>query len=453
MQSKFMKSYTRIAVAVTAAVGTMAAFASALDPSVHAFVSSVIHDPAVQTGILIADATALDPEKIEAALKKIGDQVKEIGEKALAEAKASMGLSTTTKEKVDELLVKQGELQARQLEIEQKQERAGREEKKGQLTAGGSLIASEEFKKWVDEGGMKSTQSGFVHQLPRAALISTPTTNTNTVGVPPDLQPGVIPGTERRLTVRDLITPGNTGSNMIQYVKETGFTNNAAPVSESDAKPESSITYALTQSAVSTIAHWIKASKQILDDFAGLSSMIDGRLRYGLKLVEENQLLKGSGVGNNLNGIYTQATAFAAPIVLPGSPRKMDIIRLMLLQAELAEYPATGIILHPSDWAAIELTKDSTGAYIFANPQALATPALWGRPVVATQAITVDTALVGAFRLGAQIFDREQANVVVATENQDDFIKNMITIRAEERLALAVYRPEAFVKNTNLVAS
>jgi HK97 family phage major capsid protein len=267
------------------------------------------------------------------------------------------------------------------------------------------------------------------------------------------MRPGIVALPNQRLTIRDLITPGRTNSNLIQYVKESGFTNNAATVSETVQKPESTITYSLTQSAVVTIAHWIKASKQILDDFAQLASNIDFRLRYGLGLVEENQLLKGSGVGNNLNGIYTQATAYSAPITLPGTTTKIDVIRLMLLQAELALYPATGIVLHPSDWAAIELTKDTTGGYIFANPQSLATPALWGRAVVPTPAMTVDTALVGAFKLGAQVFDREDANVVISTENQDDFIKNMVTIRAEERLGLAVYRPEAFIKNTNLPAS
>jgi HK97 family phage major capsid protein len=247
--------------------------------------------------------------------------------------------------------------------------------------------------------------------------------------------------------------PGRTTSNLIQYVRESGFTNAAATVSEGDAKPESTMTFELQQSPVVTIAHWVKASKQILDDFAQLQSYIDGRLRYGLQLVEENQLLKGSGVGNNLDGIYTQATAYSAPFAPSGAFTKIDVIRLMLLQAELAEYPATGIVLHPSDWAAIELTKDSQRQYLFANPQAVATPMLWGRRVVATQAMTVDTALVGAFSLGAQIFDREDANVVISTENQDDFIRNMVTIRAEERLALAVYRPAAFVKNTNLPAS
>jgi HK97 family phage major capsid protein len=375
------------------------------------------------------------------------------GEKALAEAKKHGDMSAEMKPKVDEMLVKQGELQARLLDVEQKMARRGEEEDKVDQTAGHLLTSSPEFKAWIDAGGMKSTQSGFVCPVPKAAIISVGTTNTTTVGVNPDMQPGIVASPNRRMTIRDLLMPGRTTSNLIQYVRESGFTNAAATVSEGDAKPESTMTFELQQSPVVTIAHWVKASKQILDDFAQLQSYIDGRLRYGLQLVEENQLLKGSGVGNNLDGIYTQATAYSAPFAPSGAFTKIDVIRLMLLQAELAEYPATGIVLHPSDWAAIELTKDSQRQYLFANPQAVATPMLWGRRVVATQAMTVDTALVGAFSLGAQIFDREDANVVISTENQDDFIKNMITVRAEQRLALAVYRPEAFIKNTNLVAS
>lgn len=394
-------------------------------------------------------------EATQAALKKIGDQVKEAGEKALAEAKKFGDMYAADKPKVDEMLVKQGELMARLLEVEQKQVKALEQQRDAAApkTAGHIVTSAPEFKAWIDAGGMKSTQSGFVCPIPRAALLSVDTTNTTTVGVAPDYQQGVVAAPNRRLTVRDLLMPGRTASNMIQYTKETGFTNSAAPVSEGDLKPESTLTFELVQSAVTTIAHWLKASKQILDDWAQLQSYIDGRLRYGLKLVEETQLLAGSGVGNNLNGIYTQATAYAAPIVPHANPTKIDIIRLMILQAELAEYPADGIVLHPSDWAMIELTKDSQRGYIFANPQSMARPTLWGRSVVATQAMTVDTALVGSFQLGAQIFDREDANVVISTENSDDFVRNLITIRAEERLALAVYRPAAFIKNGNLVAS
>jgi len=101
---------------------------------------------------------------------------------------------------------------------------------------------------------------------------------------------------------------------------------------------------------------------------------------------------------------------------------------------------------------AIELMKTTDGAYLFANPQGTVGPRLWGLPVVTTTSMTVDTALTGSFRLGAQIFDREDANVVVSTEDQDNFVKNMVTIRSESRVALAVYRPEAFIRNTNLPA-
>lgn len=445
-----MKRYVQIAACITLAAVAVLALGAVLDPGLHAAVIAWITDPHVQTGLIAAEVVplAIDPETIKAELKKIGDSVKEMGERALAEAKKTGDMSAEMKPKVDELLIKQGELQARLQEVEQKQARPKGNDNGPPQSAGQLLVESDEFKAWMNAGGMKSTSSGFVFPV-KASLIGIPSTNITTVGVAPDLQPGVIPIAMRRMTIRDLITPGRTSSNLIQYVKETGFTNNAATVTETVQKPESTIVYALVQSAVVTIAHWIKASKQILDDFLALQSNIDGRLRYGLQLVEEAQLLNGSGVGNNLNGIYTQATNYSAPIVV-ASPTKIDTLRLMLLQAEIALYPSTGIVLHPSDWAAIELTKDTQGRYIIANPQSMAQPMMWGRPVVATQAMTQDTALVGAFKLGAQLFDREDANVVISTENQDDFIKNMVTIRAEERLGLAVYRPEAFIRNTDL---
>lgn len=389
---------------------------------------------------LMGFAGEVDIENVTKELKKIGDQVKEQGEKALNEAKKAGDMTVETKAKVDELLVKQGELQARLQEAEQKLDRrASGGDDAEYKSLGRSFVESDAFKEFKAAGGAVHARAAM--SFPVKAITSV----SAGVGVVADRLPGIVAPPDRRMTVRDLITPGRTESNAIQYLRETGFTNNAAPTAENTRKPESTITFALTNGNVVTIPHFIKATKQILDDFAQLESYIDGRLRYGLAFAEELQILKGSGVGNNLSGIYTLATPYAAPIVV-ASPTRIDVLRLALLQSELAEYPSTGIVLHPSDWAAIELLKDTTGSYIFANPQALAQPALWGRPVVSTQAQTVDTFLVGAFKLGAQVFDREQANVVIATQNEDDFVNNMITIRGEERLALAVYRPEAFVK-------
>ena len=115
------------------------------------------------------------------------------------------------------------------------------------------------------------------------------------------------------------------------------------------------------------------------------------------------------------------------------------------LQVALAEYPANGTVLNPIDWAYIEMLKDGEGRYLIGNPQGTISPSLWGLPVVATQAMGVDKFLTGAFDLAAQIFDRQDATVEVSTEDQDNFVKNKVTIRAEERLALAIYRPEALV--------
>ncbi len=392
----------------------------------------------VRQGFIKFDSDAASVE-VKKALEKISDQVKEVGEKAMHEAKKAGDMTAETKQKVDELLVKQGELQARVQEAEQKLDRRGGDGAPEQVkSVGYQLVESDKFKAYAEEKNYKRSLS-----FPVKAITSLPASAGDAVG--PDRLPGVQLAPQRRMTVRDLISPGRTASNLVQYVQESGFTNSAATLAEGAAKPESDIDFDQKEAKVVKIAHFIKATTEILADFPQLQSVIDIKLRYGLMLVEEAQLLKGSGVGNNLHGIYTQATAYAAPITV-ADPTRIDTLRLALLQAELAEYPSTGIVLHPSDWAAIELTKDSTGAYIFANPQSLAQPGLWNRPVVTTQSMTQNDFLVGAFQLGAQVFDREQAGITIATENEDDFIKNLVTILAEERLALAVYRPEAFVK-------
>ena len=263
--------------------------------------------------------------------------------------------------------------------------------------------------------------------------------------VAPDRLPGIDTAPKQRLFIRDLIAPGTTASNTIYWVQQTGFTNNAAAVAENTTKPYSHIEFAEKITPVRTIAHLFKASKQILDDFSQLQSQVDAEMRFGLKYVEEQEILFGDGTGAHLEGIIPQASAFAAAFQVDNQ-NGIDDLRLAMLQAQLARFPASGHVLHFIDWAKIELTKDTLGRYILANPAALTGPTLWGLPVVATEATAFQGKfLTGAFSAGAQIFDREETNVVISTENADDFEKNMITIRCEERLALAVKRPEAFV--------
>ncbi|MDL0069705.1 phage major capsid protein, partial [Enterobacter chengduensis] len=276
----------------------------------------------------------------------------------------------------------------------------------------------------------------------KAAMISTDVPGNI---VAPDRLPGIDVSPKQRLFIRDLIAPGTTSSNTIYWVQQTGFTNKAAAVPENTTKPYSDIEFAEKITPVRTIAHLFKASKQILDDFSQLQSQVDAEMRYGLKYVEEQEILFGDGTGAHLEGIIPQASAFS-PAFTVEQQNGIDDLRLAMLQAQLARFPASGHVLHFIDWARIELTKDSLGRYILANPAGLTGPTLWGIPVVATEAAAFQGKfLTGAFSAGAQIFDREETNVVISTENADDFEKNMITIRCEERLALAVKRPEAFV--------
>lgn len=370
------------------------------------------------------------------------DAVKAIAEEALGKAKAGETLSEGLKERADEALTIANEAKASYEALEQKMARGG-ERNERERTAGEQFVESDEFKAAFPNGA----QPGKNIAIETKAITSLTTDADGSAGdwVRSERVQSAMPMLpERRLTIRSLVAPGQTSSSSIEYVQETGFTNNAGMTAEGALKPESSVKYDLKQAPVRKIAHWMLASAEILSDAPALRSMIDYRLRYGLALVEDTQLLKGDGTGQNLLGVKPQAADYVAPITI-ASATKIDILRLAMLQVELAEYGADGTVLHPSDWAEIELTKDTQGRYIIGNPQGTLAPTLWGRPVVATQAQTLGEFTVGAWRQAAQLFDRMQSQVLVSTEDSDNFRKNMVTLLAEERLAFTVYRPAAFV--------
>ena len=389
--------------------------------------------------------------EIKADFDKRFDELKAIATDAIGKAEKGEPLANGAKEKADEAITLANEAKARLDDIEQKLDRRGNDDDRRAKSAGEILTDDDAVKAFMDN----PTAGKRVGVEVKAIISSLTTVADGSAGdlIVPDRKPMVDPVT-RRMTVRDLLTPGRTGSNAIQYPVETGYTNAAATVSETagSTKPQSDIQFDIRTTSVTTIAHWLLATRQILDDVPMLQSYVDGRLRYGLAYVEEGQLLNGSGSGTNLNGVYTQATAFAAGSAIMASATKLDVLRYAMLQAVLAELPPTGHVLNPIDWANIETTKDSNGRYIIGNPQGGIAPTLWGLPVVATQAMAAGSFLTGAFKMGAQIFDRMDARVEISTEDSDNFRKNLVTILCEERLALAVYRPEAFIKGTYAAA-
>lgn len=375
----------------------------------------------------------------KAAFEKKHDEVKAIAEQALSEAKEGKTLSGTVKELADQAITGMNEAKTRMDDLEQKMARRTSDQE-GPTTAGERFVNDEGFKSFAGQTRPRGRQIVEVKDI--SSLTTDAAGSVGALIQPDRAAPVMLP--QRRMTVRALLAQGNTASGSIEYEREKLFTNGAAPVAEGAAKPQSELQFEDATATVRTIAHWMRASVQVLADAPALSSIIDQRLRFGLSYVEETQLLNGSGTGQNLPGLVTNATAYeAAGGLTATSP--LDIVRLMILQVALAEYPANGIVMNPIDMAAIEMLKDGEGRYIIGNLQGTIDKRLWGLPVVETQAMAVDKALVGAFNLGAQIFDRQDATVEVSTEDGDNFTKNKVTIRAEERLALAIYRPQAFV--------
>ncbi|QGW02698.1 phage major capsid protein [Proteus terrae subsp. cibarius] len=385
-------------------------------------------------------------KSLSAKIEEANGKFNAKAEEALKEAQKVGSLSTETKVAVDKMATELNAL--RESEKTLKASLGELEQHVAQMPLNNAVQAAKTIGQQVISADVlkeinSSIQSSKRISIPvQAALTSTGVAEGV---VEPQRLPGIDVAPKQRLFIRDLIAPGKTTSPAIFWVQQTGFTNKASVVPENTTKPYSDIEFATKITPVTTIAHMFKASKQILDDFAQLQSLVDAEMRYGLKFVEEQEILFGDGSGAHLHGIIPQASKYK-PEFSVEKQSGIDDLRLAMLQAQLARLPATGHVLHFIDWAKIELTKDSLGRYILANPSALIGPTLWGLPVVATESTAFKGKfLTGAFNAGAQLFDREETNVVISTENTDDFEKNMISIRCEERLALAVKRPEAFV--------
>jgi HK97 family phage major capsid protein len=274
----------------------------------------------------------------------------------------------------------------------------------------------------------------------------------------------------RTKRVRDLFPVRTTTAAVIEYFRQLGFTtpiqdgyNFAAGVSSASTiaerngannafalKPQSSFSFVGEQAPVRTLAHWEAAHRNVLADEPQLRSIIDNELMYGLRLLEDNQILNGDGAGENLLGVLQtpniQTYAWSDGATTPVADTKADAIRRAATLSFLAYYEPSGVVLHPNDWEDIELTKDEQGQYLIAVSVAMGgEPRVWRMPVIDTPAMTEGTGLVGAFGTAAQLYDREQASIRISEQHSDFFVRNAIVILAEQRLALAVKRPEAFV--------
>ncbi|MFF6985602.1 phage major capsid protein [Streptomyces sp. NPDC010273] len=278
---------------------------------------------------------------------------------------------------------------------------------------------------------------------------------------------GLVVGTDvfqRPLRLRDVVTPGSTTSDTVEYVRVTSVTNNAAPVPEATSsaaptapggagalvnnagggyKPESGVALAKITTAVKTIAHWMPATKRALSDAAQIRTLIDAFLLYGLEEELEDQMIQGDGTGENFEGLGNvsgvQSQAWDTDLLTTLRKAKTKV-------RTIGRSIANAYLIHPTDLEALDLLQDNEARFYFGGPSGTGTAQpLWNLPVVETEAVPVGTGYVGDFRK-AVLWDREQATVQITDSHLDFFVRNLVAILAEMRAAFGILQPSAFVE-------
>lgn len=339
------------------------------------------------------------------------------------------------------------------------EQRAGRHKGYGQ-----QFLDSEQYRA-LDKIGLKSVQWNppeFTVRmegpsfLERRALLQGGSDTSGGAFVTPDYRPGYLELFNAPLSLLDIISRGTTESDLVSYMKEDSFTNNAAFTAEATAttgtsgtKPESALAFSAQTSAVKTLAHWLPVTNRMLADAPRIRGIIDNRLLVGLDRVLEQQIITGDGQGENLTGVTNagiQALAYS------GFANQMDAIYRMMVMVQITgQTMPTAIAMNPLDFEPIRLARENAstamlGGYLMGPPSAIGANTLWGRPIVEVQRLTEGTVVVGDWSaIGAELIDREEATIRVGYIDAQ-FVRNMQSILAELRCTFIVYRPTAFVK-------
>jgi HK97 family phage major capsid protein len=369
------------------------------------------------------------------SLETIERNLAAFAEKADREVKEAGRVSTETKTAIDALGVQQREMADRLVVLEQKGSGRG-ETTAPDNTWGGQLVKSDKYQSFA------SGQTG-------KARIEVKNTLTGAdANVAPDRKPGIVPGAAPVLTLESLLPSTATSSNAIEFTKEASFTNSAAEAAEGAAKAESALTWSLVNMPVSTVAHWIKISRQLAMDNVALAAYVNARMTYGVNRRVETQLVSGNGTAPNISGFLNTGNFTAhgyANAVLGTVLKKLVLIRRIIGDLQNAGYAPDGIVLNPVDWAIIEtdLMTEGSGNTARVSVDAVGRPTLFGLPVVASVGMTADNVAVGAFAQASMIYNREGVIVELSDSDSDNFTKNLVTVRAERRLALATEIPAA----------
>jgi len=328
----------------------------------------------------------------------------------------------------------------------------------GAKSIGQQFVQSKNYKGLVEHGAKGNFTSGEIEikTLLTEGTAGAPGPGYSNVTAVPTLLPGIVDLRFRPLTISDLFPGGTTSTPLIRYLVETAVTNAAAATAEGGLKPESALTFTKVDEVLHKIATFLPVSDEMLEDWAQVQSYIDARLILFVKQAEEVELLNGDGTGAHLVGLMNRA-GLATPVVKGVAPsaagdNSMDAVYRQITQIRTTAFlEPDAIAIDPLAWENILLAKNTQGAYYANGPFASAeTPALWGKKVAVSFGTAANSAVVGAFAQGGQIFRKGGLTVEASNSHADYFQRNQTAIRAEERLALAVYRPGAFGAVTGL---
>ena len=426
-----MKSQTRFRLFVGIALAAVALGAQAAGIDLQVFAAEHADVVAGLSMLMVGDMTV-----IMKSLDKLESNLASMDAKSQGELKTLGQVSADTKTALEAIGTQQRELADRLLAVEQKS--TTKSEPEALSSWGEQLIKNARYGDFA---------GGNLNKLRVEIKNTLVGSDTN---VAPDRKPGVVGGAFLPFTMESLLPSTTTSSNAIEFTKEASFTNSAAEAAEGAQKGESALTWSLVNMPVSTVAHWIKISKQLAADAPALAAYVNTRMRYGVNQKVDTQLVIGDGTAPNISGTYDTGNftahgySDAAITAISATFKRLVLIRKIMADLYVAGYPADAIVLNPQDWATIEIQLFTTAAgQTLYSVNESGQARLFGTPVIQAIGMAADTFQVGRFSEAYMVHNREGVVVEMSDSDSDNFTKNLITLRAERRLALATEKPAA----------
>tara|TARA_R100000231_G_scaffold15402_1_gene16365 strand:- start:5883 stop:7079 length:1197 start_codon:yes stop_codon:yes gene_type:complete len=261
-----------------------------------------------------------------------------------------------------------------------------------------------------------------------------------------DRVPGYKFDPNRAQNMRQIIPNGSTGSDVVRFVKESGFSNGAAATNEGAALGQTDFDMTATSVNVEKIGTYLRISEEMLADTPQLTSYISNRVPAKLLEVEDDQILGGNGVAPNLLGLYNSGTNFdtsasGAFYQSVDSANEFDVLIAAINQLALSNYKPNYILLNPTDFHKILLLKDSQSRYLKDQVYQGLQPSFMGVPVIINNEVNAGSFLVGDFAQACQLWIRENLSVTFHREDGINIREGFVTVRCQERAALATYLP------------